>query len=53
MNKERKTEKYTVALTPSQVEYLEVLKNEGSHISITKVIYDLINKDMILSNKSK
>ncbi|CRY75362.1 hypothetical protein [Yersinia intermedia] len=48
MDKEVKTEKVAVRLTKTQLEFLERCKQEGEYNSIQKVIYDLINKEMII-----
>ena len=46
--KEKKTEKIMVRLTPTQEEFLKELAAEKGLTSIQKVIYELINKEMIL-----
>ncbi|MGM7970387.1 hypothetical protein ACS77P_05980 [Yersinia enterocolitica] len=48
MDKEVKSEKLAVRLTTAQLEFLELCKQEDGHNSIQKVIYDLINKEMII-----
>ncbi|WP_455915102.1 hypothetical protein [Pantoea agglomerans] len=50
MKKENKVEKITLALTESQIQHLESLKERGDHKTITKVIYDLIDKSRIFDN---
>lgn len=49
--KERKTEKITIALTESQLDWLNQKLLNSEHKMVTKVVYDLINKAMTLDSK--
>lgn len=49
MKKETKINKITIALTDTQIQHLEELKQNSNNKTITKVVYDLINKSMIFN----
>ncbi|ELZ1905925.1 TPA: hypothetical protein ACIU15_003974 [Yersinia enterocolitica] len=46
--KEVKSEKVAVRVTPEQLAFLERCKQEDGHNTIQKVIYNLINKEMVI-----
>ncbi|HGH5981650.1 TPA: hypothetical protein ACJI8J_005182 [Kluyvera georgiana] len=49
--KERKTEKITIALTETQLVWLNKKLKDSNHKMVTKLVYDLINKAMTLDDK--
>lgn len=50
MKKEVKSQQFLVRLTPTQEKFLQELAEDKGMTSIQKVIYELINKEMIFKN---
>ncbi|EMF5212046.1 TPA: hypothetical protein ACXDFY_003854 [Enterobacter roggenkampii] len=50
MKKEVKSQQVLVRLTPTQEKFLQELAEDKGMTSIQKVIYELINKEMIFKN---